>query len=153
MSYRLDEGDRRERLRGSGSETVTNAAVPTYYHAGPITGDYVHDIAGRGSLHFHVTLYKPIAIRPVRSAFQKYFGGFRRCDQVLFPGPVGNVGELGVLHAEIDIPLMPPEHIRRFLIRLIQYIFHDHTGCEAIDPPRDGAGPLDKPIQPTRIAG
>lgn len=143
--------EERTGLRDGAPETIGAAAIPVYFHAGPITGDYTYDISGRGSVHFHVTLYGPIDVRPVRKALTRRFGGFRRCDVVCFGGPLGQAGEWGVLHAEITVPLLPTRVLDDFTKRLIGHIYLQHSGCRPKEDPRDGSAPLGKPLQQYRV--
>ena len=137
-------------MRSSGPTAVVGAAEPTYYHIGPVTGDYVFDINGRGTIHMHVTLYAPIKVRPIRKALMRKFGGFKRCDVLCFGEYVGKAGEWGVLHAEIEVPLLPLDVIDDFVRRLIEHVYLQHTGCTARDP-RLGMGPLGRPLQTYRV--
>jgi hypothetical protein len=98
----------------------------------------------------HVTLYAPIDERPIRKALIRRFGGFKRCDVMCFGEYVGKAGEWGVLHAEIDAPMLPPELIDDFVKRLIEHVYLQHTGCVARDP-RTGMGPLGRPLQTYRV--
>jgi len=144
MGRRLTE-EERESMRDSGPSEVVNAAQPVYYHIGPITGDYVYDILGRKTIHMHVTLYAPIDDRPIKKALRRKFGGFKRCDVLCFGEYVGKAGEWGVLHAEVEIPMLPLKVIDDFVRRLIKHVFLQHNGCSGQEM-LAGLGPLGKPI-------
>jgi len=135
----------RRALRDRKPDEVVGAAVPIYYHIGPITGDYVYDIKGRGTIHMHVTLYAPIDDNPIKKALIRKFGGFKRCDVLCFGEYIGETGEWGVLHAEIDAPLLPVSVIDDFVRRLIEHVYLQHSGCRARDP-ETGMGPLGRPL-------
>jgi len=123
-------------------ETVSAFAQPEYWHAGPITANFTFDIYGRDSVHFHVTLFAPIDVRPLRQATKRMFGGFKRCDCIYFGGPINDAGELGVVHIEIEVPFMPVSALRAFTIRLLRHIYLQHCGSPFRNEPREGMAPI-----------